>query len=145
MEQNQTLTLYEEILQGAHMGIDAVDELSKRAEDDHFKQELLGTQNDYKYIARQAEERIQALGGIPHELSAPTRMMTWGMVGLQTLTDHSNAKLAEMLLKGMDMADKGMADKAHAFEMANDDAKQLARTLKELQNRQRSVYRKYLN
>ena len=103
------------------------------------------TQNDYKYIASEANENIQRLGGTPQELPALTRMRTWSMVGMAALVDNSPKGMSDMLLKGMDMADKGMHESAKKYPHAERAAHELADRLLELQVGQRSVYRKYLN
>lgn len=143
--ENETLMLYEDIVQGAHMGIAAIEELMKRTEDHVFKTELERTRSDYQYILDEAEENIAAFGEKPKDLSMLTRMNTWGMMTAATIFDKSNANLSKMMLKGMEMADKGFNDKIADYPNADGRAKHLADRLTELQNRHRSVYKKYLN
>ncbi len=143
--ENDTLLLYEDIAQGAHMGIAAIEELMKRTEDARFQAELERTRSDYQYILDQAEEQIAARGEKPKELSMVTRMNTWGMVTAATIFDHSNANLSKLMLKGMEMADKGFNDKLADYPGADERSRRLADRLTELQNRHRSVYKKYLN
>ena len=145
MDAKQSLALYEEIFKGAQMGIESIDEIMRRTKDRQFRHELMRTQNDYKYIASEANENIQRLGGTPQELPALTRMRTWSMVGMAALVDNSPKGMSDMLLKGMDMADKGMHESAKKYPHAERAAHELADRLLELQVGQRSVYRKYLN
>ena len=56
MDAKQSLALYEEIFKGAQMGIDSIDEIMRRTKDRQFRHELMRTQNDYKYIASEANE-----------------------------------------------------------------------------------------
>lgn len=143
--ENDTLLLYEDIVQGAHMGIAAIEELMKRTEDNRFKTELERTRSEYQYILDEAEENVAAFGEEPKDLSMLTRMNTWGMITAGTIFDRSNSNLSKMMLKGMEMADKGFNDKIADYPGADDRAKRLADRLTELQNTHRSVYQKYLN
>ena len=90
--ENDTLLLYEDIVQGAHMGIAAIEELMKRTEDARFQAELERTRSDYQYILDQAEEQIAARGEKPKELSMVTRLNTWGMVTAATIFRQAKGK-----------------------------------------------------
>ena len=74
MDKNATHKLYDEIRNGAHMGIDAIDEMMKKCDDREFLDRLMQTQREYKDIAQKAADGIIAEGGIPEELSAEARM-----------------------------------------------------------------------
>ena len=39
----------------------------------------------------------------PHETNTMTKLMTWYGVEMKTLTNHSNSKIAEILIQGTDM------------------------------------------
>lgn len=146
MDEEQTLGLYEEILKGAQMGINSIDEILKKTEgEDAFQEELLRTQSDYKYIAFEANERIRQLGGVPRELPVSTRISTWGMIAARSVFDSSPENMSKLMLKGIDMADDALSDYQQRFINAEDRAKQLADRLQRMQTEQRSVYRKYLN
>lgn len=62
---NSTQEVCYEVLKGAQMGIDAIDELLKRCDDKSFVDVLLHTQNDYKKVAHAADVLLQKNGGIP--------------------------------------------------------------------------------
>lgn len=145
MDDKQTLRLYEEILKGAQMGIDSIDEMLRKCDDQQFQEELIRTQNDYKYIAEEADEGVQRFGGTPHELSAMTRVNTWGRITAALFMDHTPERMSSMILGGMEMADQEMNKHLQEYAQADEAAKSLAHRLLDLQNAQRSVYRKYLN
>lgn len=140
-----TIDMYQEVLSGAHMGIDAMDELLKLAEDGKFREEMIRAQEDYKHIAARASKEIHQLGGTPVELPAMIRMSTWGMVKMECALDPSPHHMAKMILKGMDMADEKIHKKAKKYDGRDPKAAALADEMLELQNRQRSVFRKYID
>lgn len=145
MDQKQTLELYQEILRGAQIGMGSIDELMKKSEDVLFREEMRRTREDYQYIAFEANERIHEIGGEPKPLSMFMRMNTWGMVSASTLFDTSNEHMSELMLKGIGMADKELSDFQERYVNADERAKDLADRLIQMEDAQRSVYRKYLN
>lgn len=144
MEKNATQKLYDEIRNGAHMGIDAIDEMLRKCKDDTFRRELMDTQNEYKYIAQEAAEGLIAEGGTPEELTAGARMSVhWGVKAKMALHADRQA-MARMVLKGMEMAEKELNRDGEAYQNASHQAHSLADRLLELQQKHKKVYEKYL-
>ena len=67
------------------------------------------------------------------------------MVSASTLFDTSNEHMSELMLKGIGMADKELSDYQERYVNADERAKDLADRLIQMEDAQRSVYRKYLN
>ena len=100
----EDINALDEIHKGACMGVDALDFVMDKVEDDDFKQELEKQYNDYKDIAKRIEDIYPNYNeGKPHETNAMNKVMTWGEVEMNTLTDKSNSKIAELLLNGVNM------------------------------------------
>ena len=142
---SDTIDVYEEVLKGAHRGIDSIDELLKVCEDEKFKSELLKSQDEYKLIAKEASDGLNKLGGAPRELSAMERMGMWGMVRAKTMGDHSTENMAEMIVKGMQMANEKMHEMTSKYPDADDNAIKLADRLLEMQSKHRDTYKSYAN
>ena len=142
---DHTLNLYVDVYHGAKMGIEAIDALMKNTEYQDFQQELLKTQNKYKTIERKADKAIQHLGGIPHEISTASRMMTQGMVMLRTMWDDSPENISRMVLKGFDTAVKEISSSMEKNENATSEARDLAFSLLEMQQEDMGTYTKYLS
>lgn len=143
--ENQTLNLYTDIYHGAKMGIEAIDALLKNTEYQNFQKELLRTQNRYKQIESKADKAIQELGGIPHEISAYSRIMTQGIVKIRTLFDNSPQNASKMLLSGFDMAVQEITKSMQKNTEAARDARDLAFSLLELQQEDMGTYTKYFS
>lgn len=143
-KKNSTQEVCYEVLKGAQMGIDAIDELLKKCDDKNFVNVLLHTQNDYKDVAREADLLLQKNGGIPQELSAGIRMTTWGMVKSRTMNDNSPSRLSELILRGMDTAEKEMNEIKEEYPDAQESSHKLADKLLKLQREHRGIYESYL-
>ncbi len=105
MKMKENINALDEINKGACMGIDAIDCIMDKIEDKNFKKVVSEQYSDYKKI----EDKITKVYNKyneedePHETSAMNKIMTWYGVEMQTLTDSSDSKIAELLLKGTNM------------------------------------------
>ena len=102
MEEN--INALDEINKGSCMGQDAINFVLDKVEDDNLRKELEREKNTYQEI----EDRIQEIyskydDGKPHETSAMNKAMTWSGIEMKTMTDHSNSKIAELLIQGVNM------------------------------------------
>lgn len=100
----ENINALDEIHKGACMGQDALVFIMDKVEDENFKNELEREYNLYKEIAEEIEDIYPKYDdGKPHETSAMNKAMTWSGVEMKTMNDHSNSKIAELLLNGVNM------------------------------------------
>ena len=94
----------DEVNKGATMGMDAIHYVSDKVGDERFKKVLDVEYNKYKDVSRRANEIYAKYSEKePHETGTMTKIMTWYGIEMKTLTDHSNSKIAELLLQGTNM------------------------------------------
>lgn len=102
MEEN--LNVLDEVNKGATMGMDAINYILDKVEDNNFKIFLEGQYNEYEKISEKANEIYAKYSDKkPHETNTMNKVMTWSQVNMKTLTDTSNSKIAELLLQGTNM------------------------------------------
>ena len=100
----EDINALDEIHKGSCMGMDAINYVLDKVEDDSLKKELDSEYNEYKKINEKIEKIYPNYNdGKPHETSMMTKAMTWSGVEMKTMTDKSNSKLAELLLQGVNM------------------------------------------
>ena len=100
----EDINALDEVHKGACMGKDAIHFIMDKVEDSKLKDVLNKQYQDYQDIAKRVEEIYPKYNkGKPHETGAMTKAMTWSGVEMKTLTDHSDSKLAELLLQGVNM------------------------------------------
>ncbi len=102
---NENINALDEISKGASMGIDAISFVLGKVEDISFKELLEKQCNKYKNILENIKSIYKKYNSEdnPHETSTMTKLMTWYGVEMKTLTNHSNSKIAELLIQGTDM------------------------------------------
>ncbi len=100
----ENLNTLDELNKGASMGMDAINFVLDKVEDEEFKKTLELEYNKYKDISRRINELYSKYSEKePHETNAMNKAMTWSSVQMKTLTDKSNSKIAELLLQGTNM------------------------------------------
>lgn len=106
MEDNmsENINALDEIHKGACMGCDAISFVLDKVEDNDFKNELESEFNFYKSIETKIDKIYSKYDdGEPHETGIMNKAMTWSGIEMKTMNDHSNSKIAELLLQGVNM------------------------------------------
>lgn len=94
----------DELNKGATMGMDAIKFILDKIEDKEFKAVLKEQYNKYDEISKKANELYEEYSEKdPHETSTMEKAMTWSTIQMETMTDKSNSKIAEMLIQGTNM------------------------------------------
>ena len=103
--ENQNLNILDEVNKGATMGMDAISYVSKKVEDNDFKQVLDTEYNKYKDISARVNKLYNnfATNKEPHETNTMNKMMTWYGIQMKTMTDDTTSKLSELLMQGTNM------------------------------------------
>lgn len=101
----ENINALDEINKGATMGIDAINFILDKVEDDTFKEVLQIEKDKYKVISNKINEIYQEYNSddTPHETNVMNKAMTWYGIEMKTFLDKSNSKIAELLIQGTNM------------------------------------------
>lgn len=100
----ENINVLDELNKGASMGMDAIHFILDKVEDNELKKTLELEYNKYKDISRRANELYSKYSDDEiHETNIFNKTMTWWGIEMKTITDHSNSKIAELLLRGTNM------------------------------------------
>lgn len=103
---DQSINIFNQILQGEHMAIDIYDSYMNNLKDPDLKAKLQRFQQDHKQHAMKLSAHIQELGGIPEESRGMIGMMTRTMAKANTLINQEPKDILIELYAG---EDKGIA------------------------------------
>lgn len=102
--ENKNLNILDEVNKAATMGMDAISMVSEKVSDSSFKKTLDTEYDKYKNISLKINDIYPNYSNKePHETNAMNKMMTWYGIQMQTMSDDSNSKLSELLIKGTNM------------------------------------------
>ena len=98
------INVLDELNKGSCMGVDAIEFILDKVEDNNFKKILNNQKDEYEKITDKIGNLYKNFSDKdPHETNVMNKAMTWSSVEMRTLTDHSNSKIAELMLQGTNM------------------------------------------
>ena len=89
-----------EINKGIKMGMDSISNVSQKVQDDRFKQDLKCQYDKYNQILNNVNDELSNYDAFPKELNPMQKAMGWMSIEMNTISDKSNSKIAEMMLQG---------------------------------------------
>ena len=100
---NRPEYILNEINKGVKMGMDSISSIAEKVTDDQLKGDLQCEYNQYNAILNDVNAELGKYEEFPKELNPAQKMMGWFDIQMSTLTDNSDSKIAEMLIKGTNM------------------------------------------
>ncbi len=100
---NRPEYILNEINKGIKMGMDSISSIAEKVTDDQLKDDLQSEYNQYNEILNDVNAELGKYEEFPKELNPAQKMMGWFDIQMSTLTDDSDSKIAEMLIKGTNM------------------------------------------
>lgn len=100
------IEVLDELNKDACMGIDAINYVLEKVEDDNLKTELERQYREYSEISEEIERLYSEYNpkkDDPHKTNVINKAMTWSGIEMKTLMDNSTSKIAELLLQGTNM------------------------------------------
>lgn len=140
----ENINALDEIHKGACMGMDAINFVLDKVEDDKLKKVLEAEYNQYKDISKDIEKIYPKYNNDkPHETTVMNKAMTWYGIEMKTMNDKSNSKIAELLLNGVNM---GIIEgrKILNNKNINEEVREIIKTYVEMQENSVEVLKQYL-
>ena len=101
---NQNLNILDEVNKGATMGMDAINIIFPKVNDNTFKEVLYREYSKYKDISEKVNNLYSNYSDKePHKTTPMNKMMTWYGVQMKTMNDDTTSKLSELLMQGTNM------------------------------------------
>ena len=142
MEEN--INALDEISKGSSMGMDAINFILDKIEDDNLRREIEREFNEYEKISKHIEEIYPKYDdGKPHKTNAMNKAMTWSGIEMKTMGDSSTSKLAELLIQGVNM---GIIEGRRILnrKCINDEVEGIVREYEMMQEKNLDNLKKYL-
>lgn len=97
------LTILNEIHKGITMGMNSLEDISKKTSDQTFKDNLNMQYNTYLDTLNTVNSEFEKIGEIPDNATLNQKVMEWTGIQVNTMKNTSNTKLSEILIQGYDM------------------------------------------
>ena len=102
-DENRNVEFLNKIYENATMGGESVSMLVEKVKDKDVLLELQRQHSEYTKIAGDTVKALSKEKAIPKEQSPISKIGLWSGVQMNTLTDRSNDKIAEMMIQGSTM------------------------------------------
>lgn len=140
----ENIEILNEVHKGAKMGMESIGTIADKTEDVNFKKVLTSQYKEYKKIYDNSEILLAKHDGTPEDIPPMQNVMTWMGIQMNTLTDTSNNKLADLMIQGINMGIiKGNEILNHEKDMPN-ETKKLVTDYVALQERNLDEMKKWL-
>lgn len=98
--ENADVALLQEIYKSVTMGTDSVMTILGKAEDATLRENLSQDLETYEGYGKKAKEKLKAMSVEPKGVTMLQKIPAEMGIAMSTLTDHSNSKMAELMING---------------------------------------------
>ena len=122
----------------------AIPQLINMTEDTRFRDTLTSQMAEYTKISNKAAEMLKKQCDSPEDISPMSKVSSYVMTEMKTLTDKSPSKMAEMMIQGSSMGITTMIKSIHDHPEADKNVTNLAEHLVEIEERNIRELKEYL-
>ena len=99
----QEIEILKEISKDSKMGMDSINMVGEKVQDEKFQKLLNEQHNEYQNIFDRTQELLKQHGETIEDVPTMQKMMGWMGIQMNTMNDKSNSQLSELLIQGNDM------------------------------------------
>ena len=99
----QEIEILKEISKDSKMGMDSINMVGEKVQDENFQKLLDEQHNEYQNIFDRTQEILKQHGETIEDVPTMQKMMGWMGIQMNTMNDKSNSQLSELLIQGNDM------------------------------------------
>jgi hypothetical protein len=127
MNNNQnTAEILSEIYRGAKMGVETINSMLNKVNDNKIYDELKYQLRSYDEIANEAYGELVKRNQEPKDISTMNKLSAKMSVGINTMISNTPSHIADMLIKGSTMGVTGMTKSLNSCKDADPDIQALA-------------------
>ena len=89
-----------EIYRNAQLALESISDILPETEDEEIKAELLRQHEEYERFSAKASVLAKDMGLEVKEPNPMKKVMMWGSIKMNTLTDNSRSHIADMMVQG---------------------------------------------
>lgn len=132
------------ISKNAEMGVIGIDAVKDYASSEKFKEELMNQRSEYNKIYKSAYSMLKDKGCDVSHPNAMAKMSTEMMSRMKTISDPTDAKIAEMMLQGSAMGVAKVIRNSNEYSGNDKDICSLAEKLRKTEEYNIENMKRYL-
>lgn len=136
--------ILKEVQKNTDMAIHAIDTISEKVHDEELRQELSKEKLLYSVIQNKATDRLQSGRAEGYHGSAMQELMLKGGIQINTLTNCSTSRIAELMIQGSSRGITNMWRSINHHQDSGNTSMEVARELVDFEEKSISRLKKFL-
>ncbi|MDE6940011.1 MAG: hypothetical protein K2P40_03585 [Lachnospiraceae bacterium] len=136
--------ILKEIQKNTDMAIRAIDTISEKVHDDELRQELSREKLLYSVIQNKATDRLQSERAEGYHGSTVQELLLKGGIQMNTLTNCSTSKIAELMIQGSNRGITSMWKSINHHQNSGSTSMEIARELVDFEEKSIGRLKKFL-
>lgn len=126
------------------MGIDSIEDVVEKAEASGLKKHLENCKRDHETLDCEIQDLLKRYDDEGKEPSAVSKGMSWVKTNAKLMMDESDATIADLMTDGCNMGVKSLSKYLNKYKAADEQSKDIAKRLINLEERLAIDIRPYL-
>lgn len=144
MTNSDTIRLLQECDAGTKMGVNSIDEILEKVQDDKLKSLLQESKEHHKQLELEIHTELEKHQAEEKEPGMMANAMSWMKTNVKLGMDNSDSMIADLLTDGCDMGIKSLHKYRNEFDEADKEAQALCDKLIAIEEKLEKELRKYL-
>lgn len=144
MIEHDTIELLRECDAGIQMGISAIDEVKDHAKNSEFRSKLDNYQREYAQLQNEIQGLLHKYNDEGKDPNPLAKGMAWMKTNMSIAMNETDAEIADLITDGCNMGVKSLNKYLNQYKAADDVAKDFAKRLINLQEKQLKEMRQFL-
>ena len=144
MAHPDTIKLLQECDAGTKMGVSSIDDVLEKVKDEKLKKLLSESKSHHEKLEEDIEHLLEQMGAEEKDPNPMAKGMSWIKTNMKMGWDESDATVADLLTDGCDMGIKSLHRYLNQYKAADEQSKDIAKRLINLEERLAIDIRPYL-
>ena len=144
MIEQDTIRLLRECDAGVKMGVSSIDEVLEYVKSDSLKKALGDCKTAHKKLETEIDESLNRYGDEGKEPNPIAKGMSWMKTNIKLIMHESDHTIADLITDGCDMGVKSLSKYLNQYKAADENSKDIAKRLIDLEERLGQDIRGYL-
>lgn len=144
MINDDTVELLKECNSGIKMGINSIEEILNKVENNEFKNLLESSMNEHKRLGDETRKLLNRYNDSGEDPNIMAKSMSWMKTNFKMAVSPSDETISDLITDGCNMGVKSLNKYLNEYEAASEESKDIAKKLINMEENLALNIRKYL-
>ena len=144
MINDDTVELLKECNSGTKMGINSIEEILNKVENNEFKNLLESSMNEHKRLGDETRKLLNRYNDSGEDPNIMAKSMSWMKTNFKMAVSPSDETISDLITDGCNMGVKSLNKYLNEYEAASEESKDIAKKLINMEENLALNIRKYL-